>query len=159
MGIVTPIRMVKDKLMQKILLSEQVVKLIDDKQYNTVPAIGLKYKKVFPYAYIPQTVDDAGSFICFQANISQVKTDTVCDIQLSVYVLCQCSVIETPQGCRHDLLADAVDDLINHSREFGIGKVTPYYRDPVTTTIPNYDYVCRKLMYTITDFNFRFGAK
>ena len=159
MGLLRPIIVFKDKVMEAILTSEQVVRLIDDPQFNTVPAIGLKYKKVFPYAYVPQMIDDASSIVCFEANISSISSDTVCDVQLNFWILCQCSVIETPEGAREDLLADAVDELVNHSRDFGIGKVTPYYRDPVTYTIPNYDYVCRKLSYTIKDFNFRFGAR
>lgn len=159
MGMLTNICEFKDKLMSLILSDQRVIDLIDDPVYNEAPATGLRYRKVIPYAFIPQTIDEASTLVCFEATVSEVNTDTVCDVNLYIWVITHISVAQTDYGVRADVLADRIDDLVNHMRGFGIGKVTPATRDPVTYSLPNYDYICRQLTYLIKDFNFRYGAR
>lgn len=158
MGLLYPIREYKDKILEKILTSQDIIDLLDDDEFKAAPASGLLYKKVFPYAFVPDTVDVASTFICIEANIANVNTDSICDIELTVLVIAHVDVMRTDFGTRVDVVADKIDDLINHSRDFGIGKVTPLSRYPTSYSLPNYDYVCRKLMYLVKDFNFRYGA-
>jgi len=158
MGLLFPIREYKDKVLEKILSSQEIVDLIDDDECKTAPAVGLLYKKVFPYAFIPPTVDEAETYVCIEANVANTKSDTVCDIELIIHVMSHISIMQTDFGTRVDALADAIDDLLNHSRDFGIGKVTPADRYPTSWSLPNYNYVCRKVTYLIKDFNFRYGA-
>lgn len=155
MGLIKPIIVYKDKVMETMLSSQTIVDLIDDPDYKSVPAFGLLYKKVFPYAYIPQTIDSASTLVCVEANIANVKTDTICDVELSIYVMAHTSVMRTDKGARIDVLSDAIDDVLNHSSYFGIGKITPNTRYPTEVSLPNYDYICRKLTYISKDFNYR----
>lgn len=82
MGMLQPLIIFKDKLAEVILSDERIVRLLDDPLCRTVPAIPLKFKNVYPYAYVPNTVDNAKSIICFEATISNVNSDTVCDVNL-----------------------------------------------------------------------------
>ena len=152
-----PIRACKDRVIELVLSSQKVVDLIGDSTYKIAPAPDLLYKKVYPFIYIPDTIDSASAIVCVEANIISVKTDTVCDVELTIATMCHCDIMRTDFGTRIDALADEIDDLINHSREFGIGRIVPSARYPTDYTLPNYNYVCRKVKYTILNYNFRFG--
>lgn len=158
MGLLYPMIECKDRVIEKILSSQAVVDLINDQEFKTAPAYGLLYKKVFPYAFIPDTVDAMETYICVETNIANVKTDSICDVELTIHVLSHVSVMSTDFGTRIDVLADLIDTLINHSREFGIGKATPTERYPTSWSLPNYNYVARKLTYIIKNYNYRHGA-
>lgn len=158
MGVLYPVRVCKDKVLEKILTSQEVVDLIADDKYTEAPAFGLMYRKVYPYACVPDTIDTASTIVCVEGNIADVHSDTVCDIELTILVMSHIGVMKTDFGTRVDAVADAIDDLINHSRDFGIGKVTLIDHYPTSWSLPNYDYVCRKMIYLIKDFNFRYGA-
>lgn len=153
-----PVRACKDRVVELVLSSQKIVELIGDNVYKTAPAPGLLYKKVYPFIYIPDTLDSASAIICVEANIISVKTDSVCDIELIIATMCHTDIMRTEFGTRIDALADEVDELINHSREFGIGKLIPSTRYPTDYTLPNYNYVCRKVKYTIPNFNYRSGT-
>jgi len=157
-GLLYPIREVKDRVVEMILSSQKVVDLIADDKYKTAPAPGLMYRRVFPFVFIPQTVDRASALVCVEANITSVKSDTVCDVELIIVTMCHGDTMRTDFGTRIDALADEIDELFNHSRELGIGRVTPSVRYPTDYSLPNYGYVARKVKYTIPNFNFRFGA-
>lgn len=159
MGLLKPIREYKDKVMEAILSDQRVIDLINDPENLTTPALGLRYRRVFPYAFIPPTTDDAATFVCFEANISNVKSDTICDVELTIFVSSHTRIMQAEGGTRIDVLADAIDDLLNHSRDFGIGKLTPNTRYPTEYNLPNYDYICRKVKYIAKDYNFRHGAR
>lgn len=158
MGLLYPLMDCKDKVIEKILSSQEVVDLIDDQKIKTAPAFGLLYKKVFPYAFVPDTVDATETYICVETNIVNVKSDAICDVELIIHVISHIGIMRTDFGTRVDALADVIDELLNHSRDFGIGKVTPVERYPTSWTLPNYNYVCRKVTYVIKNFNFRRGA-
>ena len=158
MGLLYPIREIKDRVIEMILSDQTVVDLIADDKYKTAPAPDLMYRRVFPFIFVPETVDRASGMVCVEANILTVNTDTTINIELTIVTMCHADTMHTDFGTRIDALADAIDDLINHSREFGIGKIVPSARYPTDTVLPNYGYVCRKVKYTVPNFNFRFGA-
>ena len=158
MGLLYPLRALKDRVIELILSSQKIVDLIGDDAYKTAPAPNLLYKKVYPFIYIPDTIHSSSAILCVEANITSVKTDTVCDVELIIATMCHCDIMRTDFGTRIDALADEVDDIINHSREFGIGKIVPSHRYPTDYTLPNYNYVCRKVKYTIPNYNYRYGT-
>lgn len=158
MGLLAPVKECKDKVIEKILTSQEVVELISDDKFKTAPAPNLLYKKVYPYAYVPDTIDDASAIVCVEANIADVFSDSICNIEITILVMCHVNIMRTDYGTRVDVLADAIDDVINHSRDFGIGKLTPIQHYPTSWSLPNYDYVCRKVVYLSENFNYRHGA-
>lgn len=158
MGFMEPIIECKDKVIQRILSSDKVVSLITGADDVKLPATSLLYKNVFPYAFLPDTVDEATNYVCVEGNIVNVRSDTAVDIELTIMVLSHVRIMRTDYGTKVDVLSDAIDELINHSRDFGIGKLVPADRYPTKWSIPNYDYVARQMTYYITGFNFRRGS-
>lgn len=159
MGLLYPARVCKDKAIECILSSQKIVDLLGDDEFKTAPAPGLLYKKVFPFARIPETIDIAAPYICCETNITNISSDTVCDVELMIFVTCHTSMIQGEFGTLVDMIADEIDNEINHKHGFGIGKVTPSERYPVGYVLPNYNYITRKVVYLFKDFNFRHGAK
>lgn len=159
MGLLYPARVCKDKVIECILSSQKIVDLLGDSEFKTAPAPGLLYKKVFPFARIPETADIADPFICCETNITDIKSDTVCDVELIIFVTCHTTAMRSEFGTRVDMIADEIDNEINHKRGFGIGKLTPSERYPVGYVLPNYNYITRKVVYLLKDFNFRYGGR
>lgn len=157
-GLLYPARVCKDKVIERILSSQKIIDLLGDEEYQTAPAPGLLYKKVFPFARIPETTDIATPFICCETNIPAINSDTVCDVELTIFVTCYTNAMRGEFGTIIDMIADEIDNEINHMRGFGIGKLTPATRFPVDYTLPNYNYVSRKMVYLLKDFNFRHGG-
>lgn len=159
MGLLYPIREIKDRVIELILSDQTVVDLIADDEYKTAPAPGLMYRRVFPFLYIPETVDRASTLVCVEGNIINMRSDSVATVELIISVMCHADAMRTDFGNRIDALADAIDDLINHTRQNGIGKVIPQQsRYPTRTYLPNYGLVAREVKYEVSNFNFRYGA-
>lgn len=155
MGALFKLRAYKDQLIETIVNQPSIISAITDEEEPSIPATNMIYKNIFPYAYIPETADEAKVFVCIEANVLNANTDAICDIELFVFVICHDSMMRTDFGTRVDAVADAIDDFLSHSEEYGIGKVTLNPRSPIVYTYPNYEFYGRKVSYFIPDFNFR----
>ena len=58
----------KNQLMKDLLTSEEVVKLVSGLIPVSDP-FTLAYSQIFPFEYVPETVEDARTFICFDVDI------------------------------------------------------------------------------------------
>ena len=71
--------------MQDLLTNEKIVKLID-RDVSLEDAPSLAYKKVFPYEYIPDTVNNGDTFVCFDVDVLDVINKTFLNPTLYVWV-------------------------------------------------------------------------
>ena len=62
----------KNRLMKEICTNEDIVHLVTNKADSAVPNMTLPYSQVFPYEFVPETVDNGQTFICFDVDISYV---------------------------------------------------------------------------------------
>ena len=53
----------KNRFMEDILTNERIVSLLSDEDIPIADAGKLVYKQVFPFEYIPETVNDGSTFI------------------------------------------------------------------------------------------------
>ena len=76
----------KDRLMKDLLTNEEIVNLLDE----DVPienAKSLAYSRVFPFEYVPDTVEHGDTYICFDVDIQEVFNKTFLSPTLYIWVL------------------------------------------------------------------------
>lgn len=141
----------KNQLMKDICSDRKIVELITDETTNSLPNFDLRYTKVFPYEFIPETVEDGSTFVCFDVDIDSVESKTVYSALLYVWVFTHKSKMRLSKGgVRTDELSAAIDKKLNGSRMYGLGELD---LKAVERFSPITDYQGRVLVYSATDFN------
>ena len=144
----------KNRLMMDLCCDPDVVRIITGNDKASVPNHELPYTQIFPYEYVPETVDEGKTFICFDVDITSVPNKTIYLPAVYIWIFTHKSRmrIETEQGGRIlvDELAAVIDRKLNGSRYYGLGTLeldsAPHFK-PVT------DYLGRALIYAAKDFN------
>ena len=146
----------KNRLMKELCSSKEIVSLVTENEDSQVPNHTLAYTQIFPYEYIPETVSNASTFICFDVDIADVQNKTFYLPVLYIWVFTHKSKIRLPSGgIRTDKLCSEIDSLLNGSFYYGLGDMD---LKSVGRFSPITDYQGRVLTYATRDFN-RFGHK
>lgn len=141
----------KNRLMKDLCCNKEIVTLITDKENSRVPNHTLAYSQVFPYEYVPETVDNGQTFVCFDVDIVEVINKTFYVPVLYIWVFTHKSKMRLPAGgVRTDLLAAQIDRMLNGSRFYGLGELD---LKQVGRFAPITDYQGRVLTYCAKDFN------
>lgn len=141
----------KNELMKTLCTNSDVVKLVTDSKDAPTPNYDLAYTQIFPFEFIPETVDDGMTFICFDVDIPEVRDKTYYLPALYVWVFTHKSKLRLNEGgIRTDQLAVEINKELNGSRYFGLGELNLY---SVGRFSPITDYQGRVLTYTAVDFN------
>lgn len=143
----------KNKVMETLCCDPEIVRLVTDSKSAPCPNYVLPYTQIFPYEYIPDTVDDGMTFICFDVDIAEVLDKTYYVPVLYVWEFTHNSKMRlTEGGTRIDKLAVEINKKLNGSRYFGLGELDLH---SVGRFSPISDYQGRVLTYYATDFNRR----
>ena len=110
----------------------------------------MMYKNIFPYSFVPDTVVNSSTFICFDLEIQRVENRTFKDINILFWIFTHQSLMRTNEGIRTDLIASEVDKILNGNRDLGLGTVE---LKKVLRVNPAKDYHGRNLVYRSVDFN------
>lgn len=141
----------KNLLMKHLCCDAEVVKTVTGNDDAVVPNHDLPYYQIFPFEYIPETVNDAKTFICFDMDIVSVPNKTVYIPVIYVWVCAHKSQLRAKEGgCTLDKMAVAVNRLLNGNRYYGLGKLK---LDSVRRFQPITDYYGRALTFYSKDFN------
>lgn len=139
--------------MKDLCHNEIVVKLLTDRENNKMPNHTLAYAQIFPYEFVPDTVDHGSTFICFDVDIVEVTNKTFYNPALYVWVFTHVSKLHlTAGGVRTDELASEINKMLNGSRFYGLGEMNLM---SVKRFSPINDYLGRVLTYYTRDFNRR----
>lgn len=137
--------------MQDLLTNPKIVQLLCDN--NDVPQHPeeLVYTQVYPYEYIPDTVEHAQTFICCEVDIQKSVNKTYLLPVLYIWVFSHKSKLRLPEGgVRTDKLASEIAKTINGSRYYGLGELDLYSSKRFA---PIVDYQGKVLTFHATDFN------
>lgn len=142
----------KDKLMKIICSDTEIVRLITDDPDAEVPNYTLPYTQVFPFEYVPETVDKGKTFVCFDVDMIEIESDQVYVNVVYIWVITHKSKMRLPdgEGVRIDKLTTAIADKLVGNRNFGLGELKVRYNKrfaPIT------DFLGRELAYTALDKN------
>ncbi|MBP5463313.1 MAG: hypothetical protein J6Y20_14500 [Lachnospiraceae bacterium] len=143
----------KNQLMEDLLTSESIVNLLDD----SIPiqeAEKLAYKQVFPCEYVPDTVQEGKTFICFDVDVQESVNKTFLLPTLYIWVFTHRSKLRLPEGgVRTDKLCSEICEAINGSRMYGLGELNLY---SVKRFAPMTDYQGKVMAFHAKDFNRQF---
>lgn len=143
----------KNQLMKDILTNPQIVKLLSDKG-SPIDAAELAYTQVFPYEYIPETVEHGDTFICFDVDIQKTLNKTYLSPTLYVWVFTHKSLLRMSEGgVLTDRLCSEICKTINGSREYGLGELNLY---SVKRFAPMTGYQGKCMTFQAVDFNRQF---
>lgn len=142
----------KNELMEEFCKSEAIVKLVTDIDDPDVPNHTLPYSQIFPFEFLPETVDDGKTFICYDVDILEVDSKTFYVPALYIWEFTHKSKLRLSNGggVRTDQLAVEIDKILNGSRYFGLGELN---LNSVSRFSPITDYQGRVLTYYARDFN------
>ena len=140
----------KNKLMEDLLTNEAIVKLLDSTA-TLDDAKRLAYTQVFPYEYVPETVEDAKTFICFDVDVQESINKTFLLPTLYVWVFSHKSKLRLREGgVQPDKLASEIAKAINGSRFYGLGELDLY---SVRRFAPVTDYQGKVMTFHAKEFN------
>lgn len=143
----------KNQLMADLLTNESIVKLLDD-DIPMQNADTLAYTQVFPCEYVPETVQESKTFICFDVDIQESVNKTYLLPTLYVWVFTHRSKLRLPEGgVRTDKLCSEICKAINGSRNYGLGELNLF---AVKRFAPMTDYQGKVLTFHAKDFNRQF---
>lgn len=137
--------------MQDLLTNESIVRLLDE-NISMESADKLAYSHVFPCEYVPETVQDGKTFICFDVDIQKSSNKTYLYPILYVWVFTHRSRLRLPNGggVRTDKLCSEICKTINGSRQYGLGELDLY---SAKRFAPMTDYQGKVLTFYAKDFN------
>ena len=141
----------KNQLVQDLLTNETIVRLLSDDCVRINNTETLFYNQVFPYEYIPDTVERGQTFICCDVDVQRSVNKTFLLPVLYVWVFTHKSKLRLPEGgVRTDKLASEIAKAINGSRYYGLGELDLY---SAKRFAPITDYQGKVLTFQATDFN------
>lgn len=127
----TEIIQYKQTAMNSIVSTQSIINAINSK-YDDGTAMepeDLFYTHVFPYGYLPETIETAGCYITLEVSMPSVSTVNYFfkDILLTVTIICHQDIMRMtdtePCGAtgatRTDYLAVEIDKLFNHKKGMG----------------------------------------
>lgn len=141
----------KNRFMEDILTNENIVSLLTDGNVTVENAHTLVYKQVFPFEYIPETIQDGYTFICCDVDIDKSLAKPFYLPTLYVWVFSHRSRLCLPEGgVRTDKICSEICKAINGSMMYGLGELEFYSAKrfaPVT------DYNGKVLVFHAKEFN------
>lgn len=141
----------KNQLVGDLLTNETIVRLLNDDCKSVENPERLMYEQVFPYEYIPETVEHGQTFICCDVDIQRSSNKTFLQPALYVWVFTHKSRLRLPGGgVRTDRLASEIAKALNGSRNYGLGELDLY---SVKRFAPITDYQGKVMLFQATDFN------
>ena len=141
----------KNTFLNDIFESEKILKLLDDDYTNVKSPSDVIYTQVFPYEYVPYTVEHGKTFICAEVDIRRVTNKTFLVPQLYVWVFTHESLVRLPGGgLRVDSICSEITKIINRSRNYGLGALNLY---SVQRFSPINHYQGRAMIFDAVDFN------
>lgn len=141
----------KNELMKIFCNNDRIVHLVTDSEDAQCPNYDLPYSQIYPYEFIPETVDHGTTFICVDVDIQQVYSKTTYNPVIYIWVFTHKSKLKLPEGgVRIDQIAVEINKELSGSRYFGLGELELAMTERF---VPIADYLGRCLVYTATDFN------
>lgn len=140
----------KNKFVEDIVTNEVIVGLLDG-EFTEDGCKKLVYSQVFPYEYIPDTVEEATTFICCDVDVLEVMNKTFLKPTIYVWVFTHKSKLRLPEGgVRTDKICSEIAKAINGSRYYGLGELELY---SVRRFAPMTDYQGKVMTFHAKDFN------
>lgn len=140
----------KNQLMEDLLTNAEIVRLLCD---GNVPedVRSLVYTQVFPFEYIPETLEHGATYICCDVDIQRVDSRTYLTPSIQIWLFSHKSKLRLPEGgVRTDRLSAEIAETINGSRNYGLGELELY---SVRRFAPIPDYQGKVMTFRAKEIN------
>lgn len=168
LGNLNEIPFLKNNVLEKFLNDELLVRLLADTVDVSLPALGLRYDRVYPWEYTLETTSEAAAFITMEMVATPIldaqgrRNPAVKDIHLFVYAFCHQSImliddaagarLGIPQrGTRVDLMLARIDELLNGAELASFGRLEFDGQEVISP--PASRYVGKCTTYSTKNFN------
>jgi len=140
----------KNQLMEDILTNDTLVDLLEDIDIVRDPK-DLAYTRVFPCEYVPSTVEEGKTFICFDVDVQSVSNKTFLNPVLYIWVFTHKSKLRLPEGgVRTDKICSEICKMINGSRKYTIGELNLF---AIKRFAPMTDFQGKMMTFVGKEFN------
>lgn len=147
------------KVLSALISSENVVKAVANPETNFLDQTTLDdpttliYSNIYPYKKIPNTETEQKTYITMRIGGFRPVGNEFKDGYITIFIFCNVELLRTDYGClRTDYIASEIDELLNRSRDFGIGKLSFDGMDEFDVdTKGNYSGLW--LRYKVVEFN------
>lgn len=114
----------KNQLMKDLLTNEAITRLLQDECGEPSTPKDFMYSQVFPYEYVPDTVEHGRTYICCDVDISRTSNRLMYTPTLYIWIFTHKSKLRLPEGgVRTDKLASEIVETINRSYNYGLGEL------------------------------------
>ena len=116
----------KNQFMEDLVTNPEVVNLINER-VSPDNAGELIYTQIFPYEYIPETVEKGQTFVCVDVDVASMINKTISNISVYVWVFAHKSNLRLPEGgVRIDKICSEICNMLNGSFKYGLGELNLY---------------------------------
>lgn len=147
----------KNQMMEDVLTTEPILRLLTNDLSLPADPSSLAYDQVFPCEYVPETVQEGKTFICYDVDVSSSESKTFLYPTLYVWVFTHRSLLRLPEGgVRTDALCCEIAKKINGSHYYGFGELNLY---GLKRFAPMTDYQGKCMIFHAKDFNHQYDPK
>lgn len=141
----------KNQLIADLLTNTEVVRLLNDEYVTSENPGSLVYKQIYPFEYIPDTIEHGQTFICCDVDIQKSINKTFLQPVLYIWVFSHKSKLRLQDGgVRTDRLCSEIAKTIDGSRYYGLGELDLY---SAKRFAPIADYQGKVLVFQAQEFN------
>lgn len=143
----------KNKIMSELQSNELFLNVLDTTEEEREDLV---YNRIFPFLYIPKTIETVTSYVCVDCSINTTYTNSryaFATIIIDVIVhqdhmqLDMAGVSET----RADYLCEIIDKMLNGRDDFGVGELVLLKNTPDSVASTGLRY--RRLIFETKDLN------
>lgn len=141
----------KNQLVKDLVTDDRVVRLLSDDATPPGDATSFVYTQIFPFEFIPDTVETGRTYICCDVDVQKVPNSLFLTPSIYVWVFTHKSLLRLPEGgVRTDRLCSVISNILNGSRYYGVGELD---LSSVRRFAPIQDYQGKVMTFTATEFN------
>ena len=153
---------IEEEILRVLLTGRDIVALITDEKDHVLPATDLRYTRVYPYEYVPETSLATATYVTFDTAVERVENHQVKSVLLYLYAFCHQSLMNvdaasaakmgiSERGPRKKILGAKIDEAIGGMVNTDwIGRVELVKTDVFT---PAKEYYGDCLVYRLLDVN------
>lgn len=152
----------KNQLFKDLLTNETIVQLINEEK-TLETAEDLCYTQLFPYEYIPETIEHGHTMICCDVDVisSSMRTNRNPRLYykpvIYIWVLVHKSKLRLPQGgVRYDAICSEIANTINESLWYGYKGLQ---LSSVKRFTPLTDYQGKVMTFNADDINWTYDPE
>lgn len=141
----------KNRLMKDLVENPRIIKLLQDEANPQKKPEDFIYTQLFPFEFIPETVEHGKVIISFDVDVMKSDSKTYYDPVIYVWIVCHKSKMRLPEGgVRMDEIAIEIVKTLSGSRHYGLGELDFFSSRRFASTN---DYTGKQLTFHAKDFN------